>query len=32
MACSAGKIGAQIELAPDDLLALAKAEYADLTK
>ena len=32
MACSAGKIGAQIELSPDDLLALAKAEYADLTK
>ena len=32
MACSAGKIGAQIELAPDDLLAEAHAQYADLTK
>ena len=26
------QIGAQIELAPDDLLTLAKAEYAGLTK
>ena len=28
---SAGKIGAQIRLAPDDLVRSAKAEYADLT-
>ncbi len=28
---SAGKIGAQIRLAPDDLVRAAKAEYADLT-
>ena len=27
---SAGKIGAQIECAPDDLLAVTKGEYADL--
>ena len=32
MVCSAGKIGAQIELAPDDLLTLTKAQYADVTK
>lgn len=30
MIVSAGKVGAQIELAPDDLLALVKAQYADL--
>lgn len=29
---SAGKIGAQIELAPDDLLRLTKAAYAALTE
>lgn len=28
---SAGKIGAQIRLAPDDLVKAARAEYADLT-
>lgn len=32
MIASAGKVGAQIELAPDDLLALVRAEYADLSK
>ena len=32
MVCSAGKIGAQIELAPDDLLSLTKAQYADIIK
>ncbi|MCL2496240.1 MAG: Cys-tRNA(Pro) deacylase [Clostridiales bacterium] len=32
MVVSAGKIGAQIELAPDDLLALAQGQYADLCK
>lgn len=32
MACSAGKIGAQIELAPNDLLGLCRAQYADLIK
>lgn len=30
--CSAGKIGFQIELKPDELLQLAQADYADLTK
>ena len=30
--CSAGKIGSQIELAPDDLLALTNGVYADLCK
>lgn len=30
--CSAGKRGAQIELAPDALLAAADAAYADLTE
>ena len=30
--CSAGKIGAQIELAPDELLQLVEGEYQDLTK
>ena len=28
---SAGKIGAQVELAPDDLLKLTRGRYADLT-
>ena len=32
MVVSAGKIGAQIELAPDDLLSQAAACYADLCK
>lgn len=32
MVVSAGKIGAQIELAPDDLLALAQGQYTDLVK
>ena len=32
MVVSAGKIGAQIELKPDDLLMLTKASYADLCK
>ena len=32
MVVSAGKIGAQIELAPEDLLALTEASYADLSK
>lgn len=32
MVVSAGKIGAQIELKPDDLLTLTKGEYADLCK
>lgn len=32
MVVSAGKIGAQIELAPDDLLALIQGQYADLPK
>lgn len=32
MVFSAGRIGAQIEAAPDDLLALVQAEYADLSK
>jgi Cys-tRNA(Pro)/Cys-tRNA(Cys) deacylase len=30
--CSAGKIGMQMELAPDDLLKAASAQYADLCK
>lgn len=30
MVCSAGKIGSQIETAPDDLLALTNGSYADL--
>ncbi|MCD8301221.1 MAG: Cys-tRNA(Pro) deacylase [Clostridiales bacterium] len=29
---SGGRIGSQIELAPDDLLAASKAEYADVLK
>ncbi|MCL1905725.1 MAG: Cys-tRNA(Pro) deacylase [Clostridiales bacterium] len=32
MVASAGKIGAQIELKPDDLLTLIQARYADLCK
>jgi Cys-tRNA(Pro)/Cys-tRNA(Cys) deacylase len=32
MICSAGKIGAQIELAPDDLLQQIAGSYADLLK
>lgn len=32
MVVSAGKIGAQIELNPDDLLALVQGQYADLQK
>jgi len=32
MVVSAGKIGAQIELKPDDLLELISAQYADLCK
>jgi len=32
MVVSAGKIGAQIELNPDDLLSLAQGQYADLCK
>lgn len=32
MICSAGKRGAQIELAPDDLVALTRGAYADLTR
>ena len=32
MICSAGKVGAQIELAPDDLLQQIGGEYADLLK
>ena len=32
MVFSAGKIGAQIETAPDNLIQMAEAEYADLTK
>lgn len=30
--CSAGKLGAQITLAADDLCALSGAQYADLTE
>lgn len=29
---SGGRLGSQIELAPDDLLSAAKAEYADITR
>ena len=29
---SAGRIGAQIRLAPDDFLRAARAQYADLTE
>ncbi|NLF79990.1 MAG: Cys-tRNA(Pro) deacylase, partial [Clostridia bacterium] len=32
MVFSAGRIGAQIEAKPDDLLALVRAEYADIGK
>ena len=32
MVCSAGRVGAQIELEPDALLSLTKAEYADVIK
>lgn len=32
MIVSGGRIGSQIELAPDDLLAAARAEYADLVQ
>jgi Cys-tRNA(Pro)/Cys-tRNA(Cys) deacylase len=32
MVFSAGRIGAQIEAAPDDLLQLVQAEYVDLSK
>ena len=32
MSLSAGKIGAQIETAPDNLIQIVSAEYADLTK
>ena len=31
MVCSAGKVGFQVEVAPDDLIALVKGQIADLT-
>ena len=32
MVCSAGKIGHQVEVAPDDLIALVGGQIADLTQ
>lgn len=32
MVCSAGKIGSQVELAPDELLGIVHGEYVDLCK
>ena len=32
MTFSAGKVGVQVELKPEDLMNLVKAEYAGLTK
>lgn len=32
MICSAGKVGYQVEVAPDDLIALVGGQVADLTQ